>query len=147
MFVFLRRRIYLQRKVITEINGKVNDRVTNLKLIKATGNTRAEQKTIKNFHHRYLTVSMDAIKLQSLAVAVLLTALGSINIVATLVVVAFANLNKVSLVILTPITLALNNLVMPMFLLINLLSNLASASTSAARVQEILEVKPKLDPH
>ena len=147
LFVFLRKRIYLQRKVITEINGKVNDRVTNLKLIKATGNTRVEQKTIKNLHHRYLTVSMDAIKLQSLALAILLTALGSINIIATLVVAAFVNLNKVSIAILTPITLALNNLVMPMFLLINLLSNLASASTSATRVQEILEVNPKLDPH
>ncbi len=147
MFTFLRKRMYQQRKVISQVNGDVNDRINALKLIKATANYQYEKNRFKKIHKDYYYVSMRAVRFNGLIFAIVITFFTSMNIVALLTSIVYINENKLNPTLMVALTLAINSLIIPILQVVRMFSNFASASSSSSRVFEILDKQPTIFPH
>ncbi|KAJ3626896.1 hypothetical protein Zmor_004163 [Zophobas morio] len=77
--------------------------------------------------------------------AVVFTVMSSMNIIAILIGIIFVNDNKLNPQVMLSITMSIDSLVMPILQVVRLLGNLASASTSAARVTEIMDRETKIN--
>ena len=145
MFSILRKKILKQRKVITDINGDITDRINSIKLIKTTGTIKYEKNRFNNIHKKYFITSINAVKFQSAIFAIAITGLTSMNIVALLAGIVYVNHGMLNPTIMVSFTMSINSLIMPILTVVRMLSNLASASTSAIRIQEIMEAKSKIN--
>ncbi|KAJ3636428.1 hypothetical protein Zmor_003951 [Zophobas morio] len=76
--------------------------------------------------------------------AIVFTVMSSMNIIAILIGIIFVNDNKLNPAVMLSITMSINSIVMPILQVVRLLGNIASASTSSARVKEILDRDPKI---
>ncbi|AOX44008.1 ABC transporter ATP-binding protein [Spiroplasma sp. NBRC 100390] len=144
-FTFIRRLMYKQRKVVSDVNGDVNDRINAIRLIKATGTNEYEKDRFNDIHKEYYKVSMRAIKVQSLIIAFVVTTLTSMNTIALIVGIVFVNDNRLDPTVMLSITMSINSLIFPIIQVVRLLANLATASTSATRVAEIFDQVPKIN--
>ncbi|WP_338955329.1 ABC transporter ATP-binding protein [Spiroplasma endosymbiont of Polydrusus cervinus] len=145
LFTFIRRLIYKQRQVVSNINGDVNDRINAIRLIKASGTNEYEKERFNKIHQEYYKVSMRAIRIQSGAIAFAITSLMSMNTIALIVGIVFVNDNRLDPTVMLSITMSINSLIFPIIQVVRLLANLASASTSATRVNEIFKQAPKIN--
>ena len=146
-FTFIRRLIYKQRRVVSNVNGDVNDRINAIRLIKSTGTNEYEKQRFHSIHRDYYKVSMQAIRVQSLVIAFVITTLTSMNTIALIVGIIFVNQNKLDPTVMLSITMSINSLIFPIIQIVRLLGNLATASTSATRVNEIFQEVPKINPN
>ncbi|WP_425379513.1 ABC transporter ATP-binding protein [Spiroplasma endosymbiont of Stenodema calcarata] len=144
-FTFIRRLMYKQRKVVSDVNGDVNDRINAIRLIKTTGTNQYEKERFNNIHKEYYKVSMRAIKVQSIVIAFVITTLTSMNTIALIVGIVFVNDNRLDPTVMLSITMSINSLIFPIIQVVRLLANLATASTSATRVAEIFDEVPKIN--
>lgn len=144
-FTFIRRLMYKQRKVVSDVNGDVNDRINAIRLIKATGTNEYEKERFNDIHKEYYRVSMRAIKVQSIIIAFVITTLTSMNTIALIVGIVFVNDNRLDPTVMLSITMSINSLIFPIIQVVRLLANLAAASTSATRVAEIFDQVPKIN--
>ena len=146
LFSLLRKRIYKKRKVLTDINGVVTDRINALKLIKTSATINYEKNHFEDIHKLYYTESMNAVRIQAWITAIIITGLTSLNILSILIGIVFINQGKLNPSIMISFTMGINSLIMPIILLSRMLGNFASASTSAIRINEILIEKPTIKP-
>ena len=146
-FTILKRKWYHQRQVITAINGDVNDRINSLRLVKTMGTVEYEKQRFRDVHKAFYKVSMETVRTQSLIIAVVFTCLTSLNIIALLVSIFYVNQGELNPVIMIAFTAAINSLIFPIAQFISLLAGLASASTSALRINEILVIGSNIDVH
>ena len=144
-FTFIRRLMYKQRQVVSDVNGDVNDRINAIRLIKATGTNEYEKERFNKVHKEYYKVSMRAIKVQSIIIAFVITTLTSMNTIALIVGIIFVNNNRLDPTVMLSITMSINSLIFPIIQVVRLLANLAAASTSATRVAEIFNQVPNIN--
>ncbi|AGM26224.1 ABC transporter ATP-binding protein/permease [Spiroplasma syrphidicola EA-1] len=144
-FTFIRRLMYKQRQVVSNVNGDVNDRLNTIRLIKASGTSQYEKKRFTDIHKNYYKVSMQAIRAQSLLIAFVITTLTSMNTIALIVGIVFVNQQKLDATVMLSISMSINSLIFPIIQVVRLLGNLAQASTSSMRVADIFEQTSKID--
>lgn len=140
-FSILRKKRYIQRRVVSAINGDINDRINAIRLIKTSATTAYEKKRISSIHEDYFKVSMSTVRTEALIFALFITVFSSLNVIALLVSIVFVNQHKLAPSIMIAFTLSINSLIFPIVQFISLFGNLATASSSAWRINEILNEK------
>ncbi|WP_338983168.1 ABC transporter ATP-binding protein [Spiroplasma endosymbiont of Othius punctulatus] len=150
-FGVTRKRVEKVRESITEINGDVADRISTIRLIKATGTEQYETDRFKEVHKEFYKRA----KVVGRAQAVMLTTL-----FAGVMVVKFST-TLAAIIIFGVITqrpeffdndfvafsLAEGILIGPLFQIMNSLFGLAQASVAAKRVNDAIEATSIMNPH
>ncbi|MGL5268709.1 MAG: ABC transporter ATP-binding protein [Spiroplasma sp.] len=135
---------YTWRKVYTEVNADVTDRISIIGLIKSNGTQDSEIKRILADHKRYYKSAIKTINFDSFAWALLFTLLTGINTVGLITGIIFASKGIIKPEVIISFMLSVNTLIFPIIQSIQFLSNWAKTSTSILRINEILNVKPKI---
>lgn len=135
---------YKWRKVYTEVNADVTDRISTIALIKSNATEESEMKRFLSEHKRYYRASQKTINFNSFAQALLVTLLTGINIVGLVTGLNFASKGIISSAVVISFMLSVNTLIFPIIQSIQFLTNWARASTAILRINEILNVKPKI---
>ncbi len=135
---------YKWRKVYTYVNADITDRLSTITLIKSNATEKTENERFFNEHLKYYQAVKKTITFDSFTRALLITLLTGINIVGLVAGFIFVNKGMLQPTTLIPFILAVNTLIFPVIQSIVLLGNLAKTSTSIIRVNEILEVEPKI---
>ncbi|WP_342252227.1 ABC transporter ATP-binding protein [Spiroplasma endosymbiont of Amphibalanus improvisus] len=139
LFAILRKKIMKQREDVTKANAAVNDRVNAIKLIKTTGTKSEEKEKFIDSHKEYYKSSVAAVKFQSWFMALILTVFTSLNSISLLFAIMYANEGKLDPTIMISLSMSINALVMPIVQAVRVFSNLATASTSAERINDIVD--------
>lgn len=135
---------YKWRKVYTEVNADVTDRISTIALIKSNATEESEMKRFLSEHKRYYRASQKTINFNSFAQALLVTLLTGINIVGLVTGLNFASKGIIEPAVVISFMLSVNTLIFPIIQSIQFLTNWARASTAILRVNEILNVPPKI---
>lgn len=135
---------YKWRKVYTEVNADVTDRISTIALIKSNATEESEMKRFLSEHKRYYRASQKTINFNSFAQALLVTLLTGMNLVAIITGLNFASKGIISANVIVPFMMSVNTLIFPIIQSIQFLTNWARASTAILRVNEILNVPPKI---
>lgn len=135
---------YKWRKVYTDVNADITDRLSTITLIKSNATEKTENERFFNEHVKYYQAAKKTITFDSFTRALLITLLTGINIVGLVAGFIFVNKGMLQPTTLIAFILAVNTLIFPVIQSIVLLGNLAKTSTSILRVNEILEVEPKI---
>lgn len=135
---------YKWRKVYTDVNADITDRLSTITLIKSNATEKTENERFFNEHLKYYQAAKKTITFDSFTRALLITLLTGINIVGLVAGFIFVNKGILQPTTLIAFILAVNTLIFPVIQSIVLLGNLAKTSTSILRINEILEVEPKI---
>ncbi|WP_342277106.1 ABC transporter ATP-binding protein [Spiroplasma endosymbiont of Nebria brevicollis] len=135
---------YKWRKVYTDVNADITDRLSTITLIKSNATEKTENERFVNEHLKYYQAAKKTITFDSFTRALLITLLTGINIVGLVAGFIFVNKGMLQPTTLIAFILAVNTLIFPVIQSIVLLGNLAKTSTSIIRVNEILDVEPKI---
>lgn len=135
---------YKWRKVYTEVNADITDRLNTITLIKSNATEKSENKRFANEHDKYYQAAKKTIIFDSFTRALLITLLTGINIVGLVAGFMFVSKNIITVPTLIAFLLAVNTLIFPVIQSIQFLGNWAKTSTSILRVNEILNIKPKI---
>lgn len=135
---------YKWRKVYTEVNADITDRLNTITLIKSNATENIENKRFANEHDKYYQAAKKTIIFDSFTRAILITLLTGINIVGLVAGFLFVSKSIISVTTLIAFLLAVNTLIFPVIQSIQFLGNWAKTSTSILRVNEILNIKPKV---
>ncbi len=161
LFTFLRKSIFNARQTMTEINGDVTDRISNINLIKSSGTEEYEKNRFYNLHKKYYKVSKKQINLQSLLIGFLIAFLSSINVLVLIVgIILWKNgtlggwgSSQIDSddpggigIVISAMT-GVNTLVLPIMSLSRIMTMLAQASTSSMRVTSLIKEKSIINPN
>lgn len=135
---------YKWRKVYTDVNADITDRLSTITLIKSNATEKTENERFFNEHLKYYQAAKKTITFDSFTRALLITLLTGINIIGLVAGFIFVNKGILQPTTLIAFILAVNTLIFPVIQSIVLLGNLAKTSTSILRINEILEVEPKI---
>lgn len=135
---------YKWRKVYTEVNADVTDRISTIALIKSNATENSEMKRILSEHQRYFNSAKKTIYFDSFARSLLITLLTGINIVGLITGLIFASKKIINPTVIISFMLSVNTLIFPVIQSIQFLTNWAKTSTSILRINEILNTKPKI---
>lgn len=135
---------YKWRKVYTEVNADITDRLNTITLIKSNATENIENNRFASEHLKYYQAAKKTITFESFTRALLITLLTGINIVGLVAGFMFVSKNIISVNTLIAFLLAVNTLIFPVIQSIQFLGNWAKTSTSILRVNEILNTKPKV---
>lgn len=135
---------YKWRKVYTEVNADVTDRISTIALIKSNATEESEMKRFLAEHKRYYNSSKKTINFDSFTRALLITLLTGINTVGLVTGLIFASKKIIEPAVIISFMLSVNTLIFPIIQSIQFLTNWAKTSTSILRINEILNVKPKI---
>lgn len=135
---------YKWRKVYTEVNADVTDRISTIALIKSNATEDSEMKRFLAEHKRYYNSAKKTINFDGFARALLITLLTGINTVGLITGLIFASKGIIKPEIIISFMLSVNTLIFPIIQSIQFLTNWAKTSTSILRINEILHVKPKI---
>ena len=135
---------YKWRKVYTEVNADITDRLNTITLIKSNATEKNENKRFFDEHLKYYKAAKKTITFDSFTRALLIMLLTGINIVGLVVGFMFVSKHIISISTLIAFLLAVNNLIFPVIQSIQFLSNWAKTSTSILRVNEILNIESKI---
>lgn len=135
---------YKWKKVYTEVNANIIDRLNNISLIKSNASENIENKRLSDEQFKYYKAAKKAISFDSFSRALLIMLLTGINIVGLVAGFMFVSKKIISIQTLVAFLLAVNTLIFPVIQSIQFLSNWAKTSTSILRVNEILNIKPKI---
>lgn len=160
MFRVIKAVTYKVRKTLTSINGNVTDRISSISLIKSSATESYEKQHFANVHNDYYKQSKKQSTLNAFVVAVMITTLSSLNIIVLISGVILMRTHHLieytssytepayiseSVAVIIPFVMGMNILVMPILTLVRTFNNLASASTSVVRINDLMEVKPLID--
>jgi len=135
---------YKWRKVYTQINADITDRISTITLIKSNGSEANEINRFVKDHRQYYQSAKKTITFDSFTRALLITLLTSINTVGIVAGAIFINKGYLQPTTLIAFLLSVNTLLWPIIQSIQFLGNWAKTSTSILRVNEILDIKPKV---
>lgn len=135
---------YKWRKVYTEVNADITDRLNTITLIKSNATEKSENKRFSNEHLKYYQAAKKTITFESFTRALLITLLTGINIVGLVAGFMFVSKHIISVPTLIAFLLTVNTLILPVIQSIQFLGNWAKTTTSILRVNEILNIKPKI---
>lgn len=135
---------YKWRKVYTEVNADITDRISTIALIKSNATEESEMKRFLAEHKRYYNSAKKTINFDGFARAVLITLLTGINTVGLITGLIFTSQGIIQPEIIISFMLSVNTLIFPIIQSIQFLTNWAKTSTSILRINEILSVQPKI---
>lgn len=154
MFGFFKKINYKVKKILTEINGNVTDRINVVGLIKASATENYEKKRFKQVHKLYYKASFKEVGFSSVIVAVMILGISSLNIIVLLAGVIMMHKGTLGvaspeegLAIIISFILGINILIFPIISFVRIFNSLASASTSAVRIKELLEETAHINPN
>gem|GEM_PF-293253 len=145
-FGIMKKLTFRVRKVITEINGVVTDRIASVKLIKSSGTENDEKKLFTEVHKNYYKKSLTAIKTQASLITVFVTGISSIQIVLVVVAALIYRDNPTYLAVTLPAFVSgVGIMISPISQLTRIIIELVQGSTSAVRINEIIQLSPKFN--
>ncbi|AOG60594.1 ABC transporter ATP-binding protein [Spiroplasma helicoides] len=134
------------RKSITIINGDVTDRISTIRLIKASGTENYETERFKEVHKDYSIKTRALIRVQSTVVTILTVGVSSIQIVIVIAAALIYYDNPSYLAItLSSFISGVGTMVGPIMQTTRMVAGLVQASTSSTRINEILASKSILN--
>ncbi len=104
---------YKWRKVYTEVNADITDRLNTITLIKSNATEKSENKRFSNEHLKYYQAAKKTITFESFTRALLITLLTGINIVDLVAGLMFVSKHIISVPTLIAFLLAVNTLIFP----------------------------------
>lgn len=140
----IRRLNYHWRKVYTDVNADITDRINTISLIKSNATEKNELSRFFEDHEKYYASSKKTITFDSFTRAFLVTLLTGINIVGLVTGLIFVDKGLISPATLIAFLLSVNTLIFPVIQSIQFLGNWAKTSTSIIRIDEILKIKTKV---
>ncbi|MDQ7982724.1 MAG: ABC transporter ATP-binding protein [Spiroplasma sp.] len=135
---------YKWRKVYTEVNADVTDRIGTMQLIKSNGTENYEMKRVVESHKKYYKAAQKTINFDGFTRALLVTLLTGINTVGLVTGLIFASKDIIKPEIIISFMLSVNTLIFPIIQSIQFIGNWARASTAIIRVNEITNREPKI---
>lgn len=135
---------YRWRKVYTEVNADVTDRIGTMQLIKSNGTKDYEMKRVIDGHKRYYNSAKRTINFDGFTRALLVTLLTGINTVGLVTGLIFASKGIIKPQIIISFMLSVNTLIFPIIQSIQFIGNWARTSTAIIRVNEITNAEPKI---
>ncbi|WP_035358784.1 ABC transporter ATP-binding protein [[Acholeplasma] multilocale] len=137
------------RRVITEINGNVTDRIATVRLIKATGTENYETARFKEVHKDYYKKSKSVAKMESLMLTSMWGGVFIIQFAGIIgAMVLYGETNPAFFTTtFVAFTLASSIMIGPIFQVMAISFTLAQASVAATRVDQAINSKSILDPH
>ncbi|WP_375315675.1 ABC transporter ATP-binding protein [Spiroplasma endosymbiont of Tipula paludosa] len=151
MFGIFKKITYKVRKVLTNINGDVTDRISVIRLIKSSGTETYEKERFVDIHKIYYKTSLKQVTLSSVIVSFMIMGISSLNIIILLAgIIMMHNQtlvadNSEAIPIIISFVLGINILIFPIMTLVRTFNNLANASTSSIRINELLNEKPQIN--
>ncbi len=151
MFGIFKKITYKVRKVLTNINGDVTDRISVIRLIKSSGIETYEKERFVDIHKIYYKTSLKQVTLSSVIVSFMIMGISSLNIIILLAgIIMMHNQtlvadNSEAIPIIISFVLGINILIFPIMTLVRTFNNLANASTSSIRINELLNEKPQIN--
>ncbi|KAF5305980.1 hypothetical protein FQR65_LT18637 [Abscondita terminalis] len=147
-FGIMRRMIMKVRNVITDINGDVTDRISTVRLIKASGTEEYETQRFKDIHQKYFTASKKAVTMQSVIITVLIVGISSIQVVIVVSAAIMYGDDQSKFATLLPSFISgVGTMIGPVMQLIRVVVGIIQASSSSERVNQIIESTPRFNPH
>ena len=147
-FGAVRKLTFKVRESITEINGDVTDRISTVRLIKASGTENYEINRFVDLHKDYFTKSKKMITVQSVMVTLFVAGISSITMAIVIAAALLYNDDAVFLAVtLSAFISGTGAMIGPMMQVAGIVSGLIQSSTSAARIDEIIKPEPRFDPH
>ncbi|WP_425379934.1 ABC transporter ATP-binding protein [Spiroplasma endosymbiont of Stenodema calcarata] len=139
LYNYLRKLQYRVRKVASAINGDIQDRINNIRLIKASGTINGEIERFRDINTDYYRLIRQWEVRQAIIWGLILAFLFSINGLVIIVGVVFVNNNQLNPIVMVSLLMSVNQIINPLMNLISLMNNIISASVSSARLSEILD--------
>ncbi len=133
------------RKAYTILNGKVIDRLSVIKLIKANATEKYEIKNFNNLNGDYLKLGRKTDQREGIIFGIFFTLISSINIIAIMTGIIFIKFNIIKIEEITttllPFILSVNILIFPIMQTLNVLGRLATVTVSIKRLNQLLTEK------
>ncbi|PPE06806.1 ABC transporter ATP-binding protein [Mesoplasma corruscae] len=148
LFFPIKPKAYAARKVVTEVNGDVTDRISNVKLIKASGTARYEEARFIEKHKAYYEKGSALNFYQSTIITLLyitINAIESSMIVAC--VILYRDHPEKIISVLVGMVPASSLMIGPMMSLLRILVGLTQSNVASKRVGEILNQTPRFNNH
>ncbi|ASZ09181.1 ABC transporter ATP-binding protein [Mesoplasma chauliocola] len=155
-FGFTKKHITKVREVITDINGNVTDRISTVRLIKATGTENYETEHFNQLHREYYVESTKLAKVQALMITILFSGISFIQFISIgVAMLKYGNdealKSGASLVFFmgtfASFTLAQGIMVGPLFQVVMSAVGIAQASVSAQRIEGTIKATSIMNPH
>ncbi|WP_051350903.1 ABC transporter ATP-binding protein [[Acholeplasma] multilocale] len=142
----LKKLIYRIREAITRINGDVIDRINTVKLIKASGTEEFESRRFEELHEEYYGKYKQLNLSQSVMMSILFLGVNSIQVIMIVIAAAiYKNDSPGLLIILPSLITSIGMMIGPIMALLRVMVGLMQATTSAQRIDEILQVEARID--
>ncbi|WP_434328442.1 ABC transporter ATP-binding protein [Mycoplasma capricolum subsp. capricolum] len=141
-FLPMRKLVFNLRKIITDINGDVTDRINTIKLIKANGTEEYEKKRFVDIHEIYYKKYKQISYFQSVMISILFFAINTVQILMTIIALwLYKNDIDTLKAVLGPMLICAGMLIGPVMQLLRAVVGMVQASTSAQRIDEITATK------
>ncbi|AEM68728.1 ABC transporter ATP-binding protein [Mycoplasma putrefaciens] len=147
-FLPMRKLIFNLRKIITEINGDVTDRINTIKLIKASGTEEYEKQRFVDVHKKYYEKYKQISYYQSLMMSILFLGINTVQVVMIIIASAIYknDLNQLRLII-GPMIMCAGMMIGPIMQFLRVIAGLLQASSSAKRIDAITSIQPTINNH
>lgn len=145
-FSTLRKRMLEARKVVMEVNGKVSEKISTVSLIKSSGTEEKERNFFEKIHHKYYESNNKANNSISLMMTVMTVGITSIStiVIMSATLIYHNKIDKLFL-ILPSFLSGVMILVSPIIQMAQLSQGMAQGSTSATRLDELINSKTRID--
>ncbi|MDQ0567826.1 ABC transporter ATP-binding protein [Mycoplasma yeatsii] len=147
-FIPMRKLIFNLRKIISNINGDVTDRINTIKLIKASGTEEYEKQRFVDVHKKYYQKYKQISYSQASMMSVLFFGINTIQ-VAMIVIASFIyrnDLNQLKLLI-GPMIMCAGMMIGPVMMFLRAIGGLLQASSSSRRIDGITSIKNEINNH
>ncbi|EOA07459.1 ABC transporter, permease and ATP-binding component [Mycoplasma yeatsii 13926] len=147
-FIPMRKLIFNLRKIISNINGDVTDRINTIKLIKGSGTEEYEKQRFVDVHKKYYQKYKQISYSQASMMSVLFFGINTIQ-VAMIVIASFIyrnDLNQLKLLI-GPMIMCAGMMIGPVMMFLRAIGGLLQASSSARRIDGITSIKNEINNH
>ncbi|ATZ21068.1 ABC transporter ATP-binding protein [Mesoplasma coleopterae] len=146
LFIPMKPIAYKTRKIVTEVNGDVTDRISNVKLIKASGTEEYEENRFIEKHVPYFKQSTHMNYYQAMILSLIFLIINAIETVMIIATVLIYDASHVAAVL--PGMISASALMIgPLMSFLRVLVGLTQSNVASKRVGEILEQEPRFNNH
>ncbi|AVN60417.1 ABC transporter ATP-binding protein [Mesoplasma entomophilum] len=155
-FGFTKKHITKVREVITDINGNVTDRISTVRLIKASGTENYETEHFNVLHREYYVESTKLAKVQALMITILFSGISFIQFISIgVAMLKYGNTAAIDngtalkffMGTFASFTLAQGIMVGPLFQVVMSAVGIAQASVSSQRIEGTIKATSIMNPH
>ncbi|ATZ21776.1 ABC transporter ATP-binding protein [Mesoplasma tabanidae] len=146
LFIPMKPIAYKTRKIVTEVNGDVTDRISNVKLIKASGTEKYEENRFIEKHVPYFEQSTHMNYYQAMILSLIFLIINAIETIMIIATVLIYDANDVAAVL--PGMISASALMIgPLMSFLRVLVGLTQSNVASKRIGEILEQEPRFNNH